>query len=204
MTTEIRRLVIVLACLVLALVVFMTWRGLLLAADVSDLHDDLANLSAAYEEARVDDPQLPPAEDVIDEPAPRDGIDGTDGRDGRDGRDGLTPSCMLLLTQCVGAQGPEGRPPTDEEISAAVVAYLAANPPAGGGEGTVGPAGPGPTDAQIDAAIERYCATHGDCRGPQGPQGEPGTRCDPGFALVTIKIQGDDYLLCKAGGAGPE
>lgn len=210
-TSDVRRLVIVLATLMVAFGGFLLWRGLGLVNDLEDLNNDVANLSAAYESAREDDPTLPPAEEVIDEPAPRDGIDGRDGRDGRDGvdgRDGQSPPCLLLITRCVGATGPPGRPPTDAEVYAQVLAYLTANPPppgedgADGSDSTVpgpqGPQGPGPTDEQIAAAVERYCSAHDNCRGPAGPPGPAGPRCDPGETRVRVKIQGDDFLLCKA------
>lgn len=67
----------------------------------------------------------------------------------------------------------DGRPPTTQEIVAAVVAVCAAT---GGCDGPAGPAGrdaPPVTDLQIDAAVERFCRD-GRCRGPVGPAGEDG------------------------------
>lgn len=75
----------------------------------------------------------------------------------------------------------DGRPPTTQEIVAAVVAVCAAT---GGCDGPAGPAGrdaPPVTDLQIDAAVERFCRD-GRCRGEPGPAGEAGEDGAPGAA----------------------
>lgn len=67
-----------------------------------------------------------------------------------------------------GDTGLSGRPPTSDEISAAVTAYCAANNNCVGPVGPVGPSGPtgpatGPTDDQVAAAVAAYCAAHNNC-----------------------------------------
>src|SRR5687768_16170831 len=85
-------------------------------------------------------------------------------------------------------QGEPGRPPTLEEIEAAVAAYLARNPP---------PAGRPPTAAEVAAAVAEYMTAHPPQPGrpptaeeisnavaayfaanppPEGPQGDEGPR----------------------------
>jgi hypothetical protein len=67
-----------------------------------------------------------------------------------------------------GQQGERGPGPTEEQVRAAVTAYLTANPPLPGRP---------PTDAEIDAAVSAFCATRNDCAGPAGaagPRGEQG------------------------------
>lgn len=89
-----------------------------------------------------------------------------------------------------GAEGPEGRPPTADEVSVAVATFCAEGACQGpegpaGGQGPVGPAGPGPTDAQIEAAINTFCGNDGSCEGAPGatgPTGPPG----PGRSIVDV------------------
>ncbi len=178
MTSDIRRLVIILGVLLFVFGAFSLWKILDLSNGQERLESDLANLAAAYEQARMEDPELPPAEDVIDDPAPRDGIDGADGRDGRDGKDGrdgvdgedgqdgITPACWFEQSQCVGPAGPAGADGIDGE------------------DGAPGLAGP-----QGEAGAT----------GAQGPRGEPGAdgqTCDPGYTLQPARIQGNDVMVC--------
>lgn len=63
-----------------------------------------------------------------------------------------------------GPQGEPGRPPTTEEIAAAVRAYCA------GGRCD----GQSATAGQVRAAVMEYCNARGECRGASGQPGEPG------------------------------
>jgi len=74
------------------------------------------------------------------------GATGAKGADGRNGDDGAP-----------------GRPPTAEEIAAAVAAYCATGACLGptGDTGATGEPGPGPTDEQVANSVAAYCANHG-------------------------------------------
>lgn len=97
-----------------------------------------------------------------------------------------------------GPPGPRGRPPTVEEIRAAVnvvltgnpsltrpqivaavTTYLQANPPPAGPAGTPGedgedgPEGRPPTADEVSVAVAAFCAG-GACEGPEGPTGGQG------------------------------
>jgi hypothetical protein len=63
-----------------------------------------------------------------------------------------------------GVPGERGPAPTDEQVRAAVVTYLLANPPASGRP---------PTDTEITAAVAIYCGAN-NCRGDRGFDGNDG------------------------------
>lgn len=69
--------------------------------------------------------------DGISYPPPADGKDGLNGKDGKDGLNGID-----------GTNGKDAPPPSDYQVSAAVSACLAVNPPPAGKEGPRGPIGP--------------------------------------------------------------
>lgn len=91
-------------------------------------------------------------------PPGADGIDGQDGNDGNDGNDGAP-----------------GRPPTADEVAAAVSEYCGTGACTGpaGANGVDGAPAPAPTQEQITTAVAAYCAANG-CVGPQGPPGVDG------------------------------
>ena len=72
-----------------------------------------------------------------------------------------------------GATGTPGRPPTQAEVSAAVAAYLRANPP---------PRGRAPTMAEIITAVSGYLTQNPPPAGPAGAKGDEG---DPGETGAT-------------------
>jgi hypothetical protein len=110
-----------------------------------------------------------------------------------------------------GPQGEPGRPPSPEEIQAAVDAYLEANPPPAGRPPTASevaaavseylienPPEPGrpPTAEEIAAAVETYFAANPP---PAGPAGEPGR----GPTAEEIRAAVDAYLAENPPPAGP-
>ncbi len=107
---------------------------------------------------------------------------------------------------------PAGRPPTDQEVAAAVNNFCAARggcigpkgdtvigpdgkpgdtvvgPQGNPGQSIVGPqgaTGPPPTDAAVLGAITTYCSAHANCMGPKGDTGAIGAAGVPGPAGAT-------------------
>lgn len=125
-----------------------------------------------------------PAPGVAPQPAPavtlrgQDGRDGEDGRDGVDGQDGEPGADGKPGVDgrpgadgdagsdgadgAAGGQGEPGRPPTAEEISAAVAAYCGqeTQPCKGdkGDTGSTGATGPAVSAAEVMAAVQAYCS----------------------------------------------
>ncbi len=170
MTGEVRRLAIILGALMAVFAALAVRVVLDLTSDVDSLQSDVSSLAVAYEDAREDDPELPPAEEIVETPVSlvpgepgRDGEDGRDGVDGEDGVDGQSPECLLTITRCVGATGAQGE------------------------QGPAGANGVDGVDGQ-DSTVP----------GPTGPQGPPGppTDCEPAHHWTTVQIQGDDYRAC--------
>lgn len=114
----------------------------------------------------------------------------------------VAPPPTSVIAGAQGPQGPAGPGPSDEQVAAAVAAYLQQHPIAGqppttdqiaavvavymqqrpapagpsGSPGAVGAQGPGPSDAQIADAVAVWEAGHpvATVTGPQGPQGSQG------------------------------
>lgn len=97
-------------------------------------------------------------------------------------------------------EGPPGRPPTAQEIQAAVDAYLTSHPPPAGQPPSTAavaaavaeymlanPPQPGrpPTAAEIAAAVETYFANNPAPAGPEGPRGPRGRPGETGVAGPT-------------------
>lgn len=120
-----------------------------------------------------------------------------------DGRDLCAKAAEVRAEPVPGVQlveGPAGRPPTAQEIQAAVDAYLAAHPPPAGQPPSTeqvaaavaeymiaNPPVPGrpPTAAEIAAAVETYFANNPPPEGPEGPQGDRGPRGQRGETGAT-------------------
>ncbi len=129
--------------------------GLMVQDQDKESEADRANIAALSEAlrqeqaARIDDGQLPvtpPVEEIVSETP--DLVQGEDGKDG-----------------AKGDKGDVGPGPSPEQVRAAVVNYLTANPPAPGRP---------PTEQEIAGAVGAYCATRGGCRGDTGAQGAAG------------------------------
>lgn len=96
------------------------------------------------------------------------GEPGEPGPTGQTGADGATGAR--------GPQGEQGRPPTAEEIAAAVAAYCGTGACTGpkGDTGATGADGPGPTAEQIASAVATYCSNNG-CGTAAPPPPETGS-----------------------------
>jgi hypothetical protein len=124
----------------------------------------------------------------------------------------------VAATPVPSATGAAGRPPTAAEISAAVEAYLLANPPAAGRAPTAAevaaaaasyltanPPNPGraPTVAEIVDAVGTYFATHPPPTGDPGQDGKDGRPPTAGEIRAAV----DEYLAehpPPAGEQGPQ
>jgi hypothetical protein len=93
-----------------------------------------------------------------------------------------------------------GRPPTDAEVTAAVVAFCGVNNCRGdrgfdgndginGTNGTNGADGPGPTDQQVADAVTVFCTANNNCVGPKGDKGDRG----PAVESFTFTFLGVPY-----------
>jgi hypothetical protein len=89
---------------------------------------------------------------------------------------------------------PEGRPPNAAEVAAAVASYLTANPPTPGRP---------PTAEEISAAVAQYFA---DNPPPQGPKGDEGQDGEPGRPPTAEEIRAavDSYLAAHPPPQGPK
>ncbi|HLU59488.1 MAG TPA: hypothetical protein VKZ81_28845 [Pseudonocardia sp.] len=91
---------------------------------------------------------------------------------------------------CAAHNGCSGPPPSAAEVAAAVVDYLAANPPAPGRP---------PTAEEISAAVATWFANNPPPPGPRGPRGAAG----PGPTPEEIEAAVAEYLAANPPPAGP-
>lgn len=75
-----------------------------------------------------------------------------------------------------------GLPPTQEQVSAVVAVYMTQHPAPAGSPGPTGAAGPGPSDTQIAAAVAVWESGHpvATVTGPSGAAGPQGSQGPPG------------------------
>ncbi len=123
-------------------------------------------------------------EPVAPEPAEVDESDAVPGTAGAVGPQGPPPTdaqvraAVSAFCAETGCDGPAGPGPSAEDVLAAVTAYCA-DDTCRGEPGEDGAAGPGPTADDILAAVAAYCAS-GACTGPEGPVGPAGEQGAPG------------------------
>jgi hypothetical protein len=77
-----------------------------------------------------------------------------------------------------------GRPPTPAEIAVAVINYLTEHPPAAGPPGE---RGPGPTAQQIGDAVREYLTANPPAAGPQGEPGQDGQDATPEMVAEAVE-----------------
>lgn len=105
-----------------------------------------------------------------------------------------------------GAAGPQGAPGTPGANGQDGKPGRDGNP---GADGQPGPTGsPGPTGAPGEAGERGPAGLQGERgeqglpgpqgpAGPQGDKGDPAEACPTGYAGTVVKIEGQDYFLCR-------
>lgn len=130
-----------------------------------------ASLWEEYVQETGEEPAAP-------DPGEVDEADPVPGPPGEIGPQGPPPSAeqvrAAVASYCgqSGCDGPPGASVTEADVLAAVTAYCAETG-CQGPAGADGAPGPGPSDDDIAAAVAAYCST-GACTGPAGPPGPAG------------------------------
>lgn len=93
-----------------------------------------------------------------------------------------------------GQRGDPGTPPQEDDVRAAVTAYLTLHPPQPGRP---------PTTAEIDSAVRLFCEARNGCAGPQGTSGDVGAAGAIG-AVGPAGPQGEVGATGATGATGPQ
>lgn len=107
------------------------------------------------------------------------GPSGPPGPVGPRGVAGASPGCLILITQCRGAQGPTG-----------ATGLTGAQGPAGeqGATGATGPAGEQGPKGETGATGQQGTPGEPGAVGPSGPPGPAGPSCEPGSSLQKQQV----------------
>jgi hypothetical protein len=139
-----------------------------------------SNLAGAQDQLKAHgyQPSQPPPQQVIAQA-------GAPGSPGPQGSQGPGPSDEQVAAAVAAylAQHPiAGQPPTQEQVSAVVAVYMTQHPAPAGSPGPTGAAGPGPSDTQIADAVAVWESGHpvATVTGPSGAAGPQGSQGPPG------------------------